>query len=85
MEGPKVGKEFVTVAPESEIPPASARVFEVKGVSLALCNVEGNIYAIDDPSAGRLAGASREVHPCGLGLAWMEMKESLGSGRTQGG
>ncbi len=43
-----MGKEFVTVAPASEIPPASARVFEVKGVSLALCNVEGNIYAIDN-------------------------------------
>ncbi len=43
-----MGKEFVTVAPASEIPSGSARVFEVRGVSLALCNVEGGIYAIDN-------------------------------------
>jgi 3-phenylpropionate/trans-cinnamate dioxygenase ferredoxin subunit len=39
---------FVTVAKAGDIPVGEARVFEVGEKRLALCNVDGTIYAIDD-------------------------------------
>jgi 3-phenylpropionate/trans-cinnamate dioxygenase ferredoxin subunit len=39
---------FTRVARVADIPVGSARVFTVRGVRLALCNVDGTIYAIDD-------------------------------------
>lgn len=39
---------FVSVARLADIPVGSARVFKVEGVRLALCNVGGTIFAVDD-------------------------------------
>jgi 3-phenylpropionate/trans-cinnamate dioxygenase ferredoxin subunit len=39
---------FVTVAKASEIPDGRINVYEVEGVRVALCNVGGKFYAIDD-------------------------------------
>jgi nitrite reductase (NADH) small subunit/3-phenylpropionate/trans-cinnamate dioxygenase ferredoxin subunit len=40
--------EFVTVAKVSEIPPGTGRTVEVHGVWIALFNVNGTFYAIDN-------------------------------------
>ena len=37
-----------TVAGSTDIPPGRVGVFEVEGVRIALCNVDGTFYAIDD-------------------------------------
>ena len=39
---------FVKVAKAAEIPPGSARAFEVDGTRIVVCNVEGSFYAIED-------------------------------------
>lgn len=41
-------KTFVPVARLSDIPRGEAKVVEVSGKRIAICNVDGNIYAIDD-------------------------------------
>ena len=40
--------EFVTVAMKGDVPVGEARVFAVNGKHIALCNVDGTLYAIDD-------------------------------------
>ena len=40
--------DFVTVAKADDIPPGQVRVYEVGDRRIALCNVEGTLYAIDD-------------------------------------
>jgi len=46
--------EFVTVATAEEIPPGTGRTVEVQGVWIALFNVDGSFYAVDNtcPHAG---------------------------------
>ncbi|MFI5225026.1 MAG: Rieske (2Fe-2S) protein, partial [Nitrospirales bacterium] len=46
--------EFVTVASVEEIPPGTGRTVEVNGVWIALFNVDGSFYAVDNtcPHAG---------------------------------
>jgi nitrite reductase (NADH) small subunit len=46
--------EFVTVASVEEIPPGTGRTVEVQGVWIALFNVAGRFYALDNtcPHAG---------------------------------
>jgi nitrite reductase (NADH) small subunit/3-phenylpropionate/trans-cinnamate dioxygenase ferredoxin subunit len=46
--------DFFTVASAEEIPPGTGRTVEVQGVWIALFNVEGSFYAIDNtcPHAG---------------------------------
>ena len=39
---------FVTVAKAGDTPPGTISVHEVDGVRIALCNVNGRFYAIDD-------------------------------------
>ena len=39
---------FVKVASTAEIPAGSAKVFEVDGVRIVVCNVEGTFYTIED-------------------------------------
>jgi nitrite reductase (NADH) small subunit len=45
---------FITVAKIDEIPPGTCKSVEVHGVLLALCNVGGTVYALDNtcPHAG---------------------------------
>jgi nitrite reductase (NADH) small subunit/3-phenylpropionate/trans-cinnamate dioxygenase ferredoxin subunit len=47
-------REFVTVATVEDIPPGTGRTVEVHGVWIALFNVEGSFYAVDNtcPHAG---------------------------------
>ncbi|MHC5115109.1 MAG: non-heme iron oxygenase ferredoxin subunit [Planctomycetota bacterium] len=40
--------EFVKVADLSEVPAGSARCVKLNGRAIALCNVDGTIYATDD-------------------------------------
>ncbi|MEX5216392.1 MAG: Rieske (2Fe-2S) protein [Nitrospiraceae bacterium] len=46
--------DFITVAKMYEVPPGICKTVEVKGVLIALCNVQGTIYALDNtcPHAG---------------------------------
>ena len=37
-----------TIAKTSEVPPGTIRVFEVDAKRIAVCNVNGRFYAIDD-------------------------------------
>ena len=40
--------DYVTVAKAEDVPPGTAKTYEVNGKSIALCNVDGAYYAIDD-------------------------------------
>jgi 3-phenylpropionate/trans-cinnamate dioxygenase ferredoxin subunit len=44
----KTSTEFVTLAKASEVVPGQVKVYEVQGRRIALCNVDGTFYAIDD-------------------------------------
>lgn len=43
-----MGREYVRLAAEAEIPEGEARVFEAEGTPILVCRVEGMLYAIDD-------------------------------------
>ncbi len=40
--------DFVSVGSTSDVPVGQVRVFSVDGTDIALCNVDGAFYAIDD-------------------------------------
>ena len=40
--------EFVRVAKTGDVPVGQAKIYEVDGRQIALCNVDGTVYAIDD-------------------------------------
>ena len=40
--------EFVKLAETADVAPGQVRVFEAQGRRIALCNVDGAFYAIDD-------------------------------------
>ena len=40
--------DFLKVAETSAIPPGTAKVIEVKGRRIAVCNVDGDFFAVDD-------------------------------------
>lgn len=46
--------DFITVARVQDIPPGTGRTVEIKGIWIAVFNVEGTFYAIDNacPHAG---------------------------------
>ena len=39
---------FVKVGTVSEVPPGTAKVYEVGDRAVAVCNVDGDFYAVDD-------------------------------------
>src|SRR2546427_13147581 len=41
-------RDFVKVAKTNEIKPGQARLIDIRGKRVALFNIEGNYYAIDD-------------------------------------
>ena len=53
--------EFVTVAAIEDIPPGTGRTVEVNGIGIALFNVDGSFYALDNtcPHAGGPLGEGR--------------------------
>ena len=44
----KTFTEFVKLAGTADVAPGQVKVYEVQGRSIALCNVDGTFYAIDD-------------------------------------
>ena len=44
----KTPTEFVKLAETAEVEPGQVKVYEVQGRRIALCNVDGAFYAIDD-------------------------------------
>ena len=52
---------FVEVAPVQELPPGTGRTFHVSGKEIAIFNVDGEVYAIDDSCvhAGASLGAGK--------------------------
>ncbi len=53
--------DFIAVAQVQDIPPGTGRTVEVKGVWIALFNIEGTFYAIDNacPHAGGPLGEGK--------------------------
>ena len=49
---------FLKILPAGELPPGTLRHVEVEGLGLAVCNVEGTVYAMADecPHAGAPLG-----------------------------
>ncbi len=39
---------FVTLVPADELPPGAREVFEVEGLYIAVFNVDGTVYAVED-------------------------------------
>jgi 3-phenylpropionate/trans-cinnamate dioxygenase ferredoxin subunit len=39
---------FVKVGKVSDVPPGTAKVYEIEDQAIAVCNVDGDFYAIDD-------------------------------------
>ena len=39
---------FVKVGKIEDVPPGSAKVYEVGGRAVAVCNVDGDLFAVDD-------------------------------------
>ena len=77
--------EFVTVAQVSEIPPGTARTVEVRGVWIALFNVDGTFYAIDNacPHAGGPLGEGT-LNGTVVECPWHGWKFSVESGQRVG-
>lgn len=44
----KTTTEFVKLAEAVDVAPGQVKVYEVRGRRIALCNVDGTFYAIDD-------------------------------------
>jgi 3-phenylpropionate/trans-cinnamate dioxygenase ferredoxin subunit len=40
--------KFVRIGSVAEVPPGTAKVYQVQDRTIAICNVDGQIYAIDD-------------------------------------
>lgn len=71
--------EFVTVAKVEDIPPGSNCTVEVKGVFLALFNVNGTFYALDNccPHAGWPAGRRHaRGRYCGMPVARLAIQRA---------
>ena len=48
MTAERTSAEFVKVAEASDVAPGRVKVYEVQGRQIAICNVDGTFYAIDD-------------------------------------
>lgn len=77
--------DFITVARTQDVPPGTGRIVEVQGVWIALFNVEGTFYAIDNacPHAG---GPLGEGKLCGtvVECPWHGWKFSVVTGQREG-
>lgn len=78
-------KDFVKVAFTHEIPPGTGRTVEVEGIWIAVFNVEGKFYAVDNscPHAG---GPLGEGKLCGTEVEcpWHGWKFDVTSGERVG-
>ena len=75
---------FITVAKVRDIPPGTGRTVEINGVWIALFNVDGTFYAIDNacPHAGGPLGEGRL---CGTVVAcpWHGWEFNITTGRRE--
>ncbi|MCP9438315.1 MAG: Rieske 2Fe-2S domain-containing protein [Nitrospira sp.] len=77
--------DFVTVAKRDDLQPGTGRIVEVHGVWIALFNVDGTFYAIDNtcPHAGGPLGEGR-LDGTIVECPWHGWKFSVVSGRREG-
>jgi nitrite reductase/ring-hydroxylating ferredoxin subunit len=54
-------REFVTVAALTDVPPGTGKTVDVSGIWIALCNIDGTLYAVDNtcPHAGGPLGEGK--------------------------
>jgi 3-phenylpropionate/trans-cinnamate dioxygenase ferredoxin component len=53
MEGEATMAEFVAVANVDDVPPGTATVVTLEGIEVALVNVDGSLYAVDNECTHR--------------------------------
>jgi nitrite reductase/ring-hydroxylating ferredoxin subunit len=77
--------EFITVAHVHEIPPGTGRTVEVNGVWIALFNVDGTFYAIDNacPHAGGPLGEGK-LRGTVVECPWHGWKFNVATGERAG-
>jgi nitrite reductase (NADH) small subunit/3-phenylpropionate/trans-cinnamate dioxygenase ferredoxin subunit len=77
--------QFVTVAKTSEVPPGTGCIVDVQGIWIALFNVEGTFYAIDNtcPHAGGPLGEGR-LDGTTIECPWHGWKFDVTSGERVG-
>lgn len=77
--------DFVTVAQVSDIPPGTGRTVDVHGIWIALFNVEGIFYAVDNacPHAGGPLGEGK-LQGTIIECPWHGWRFSLESGQRVG-
>jgi nitrite reductase (NADH) small subunit/3-phenylpropionate/trans-cinnamate dioxygenase ferredoxin subunit len=77
--------EFVTVAHVQDIPPGTGRTVDVRGIWIALYNVDGSFYAIDNacPHAGGPLGEGK-LDGTVVECPWHGWKFSVVSGERVG-
>ena len=77
--------EFVTVAKVQDIPPGTGRTVDVRGIWIALYNVDGTFYAIDNacPHAGGPLGEGK-LNGTIVECPWHGWKFSVVSGERVG-
>ncbi len=77
--------DFITVAKVCDIPPGTGRTVEVNSVWIALFNVEGTFYAIDNccPHAGGPLGEGK-LNGTAVECPWHGWKFSVVSGLREG-
>lgn len=76
---------FITVAQVREIPPGTGRTVEVNGIWIALFNVDGTFYAVDNacPHAGGPLGEGK-LHGAVVECPWHGWKFSVVNGQRIG-
>ncbi|MCS6897589.1 MAG: Rieske 2Fe-2S domain-containing protein [Nitrospira sp.] len=81
----KKPSDFVTVARTGDIPPGTGRIVDVHGVWIALFNVEGTFYAIDNtcPHAGGPLGEGR-LDGTVVECPWHGWRFNVVSGKREG-
>ncbi|MFO0701036.1 MAG: Rieske (2Fe-2S) protein [Nitrospira sp.] len=77
--------EYITVAAVSDIPPGTGRTVEIAGVWVALFNVDGTFYAIDNacPHAGGPLGEGK-LRGTDVECPWHGWKFNVVSGERIG-
>ena len=75
-------QQYITVAKLSELEPGTCRSVELKDVGLALFNVEGEIYALDNtcPHAGGPLGEGSLEKDC-VSCPWHGWKFNVRTGQ----
>ncbi len=75
-------KEFVTVAALTDVPPGTTKTVDVQGIWIALSNVDGTLFAVDNtcPHAGGPLGEGKLKEGI-IECPWHGWKFDLKTGR----